>query len=38
LQVTTQSNPTVADLLIPLVGVTDRGVHDEATFVSWRGR
>jgi fatty-acyl-CoA synthase len=34
--VITQSNPTVADLLTPLVDVTDRGVHDEATFVSWR--
>ena len=35
-QVTTPPNPTVADLLIPLVDVTDRGVHDEGTFVSWR--
>jgi fatty-acyl-CoA synthase len=34
--VTTPSNPTVADLLLPLVDVTDRGVHDEGTFVSWR--
>jgi fatty-acyl-CoA synthase len=28
-------NPTVTDLLVPLVDVTDRGVHDEHTFVSW---
>jgi fatty-acyl-CoA synthase len=33
--VTTPPNPTVADLLIPLVDVTDRGVHDEAGFASW---
>jgi fatty-acyl-CoA synthase len=28
-------NPTVADLLAPLVDVTDRGIHDETGFVSW---
>ncbi|MDT5067345.1 MAG: fatty-acyl-CoA synthase [Mycobacterium sp.] len=33
---TTPSNPTVADLLVPLVDVTDRGVHADGTFVSWR--
>ena len=31
-----QRNPTVADLLAPLVDVTDRGVHDEHGFVTWR--
>jgi fatty-acyl-CoA synthase len=34
--VTTPPNPTVADLLVPLVDVTDRGVHGDADFVSWR--
>jgi fatty-acyl-CoA synthase len=29
-------NPTVSDLLAPLVDVTDRGVHDETGFVTWR--
>ena len=31
-----ERNPTVSDLLAPLVDVTDRGVHDETGFVSWR--
>lgn len=30
------SNPTVSDLLEPLVDVTDRGVHDEHGYVAWR--
>jgi fatty-acyl-CoA synthase len=30
-----ERNPTVAELLAPLVDVTDRGIHDEAGFVSW---
>jgi fatty-acyl-CoA synthase len=34
--VTADRNPTVADLLAPLVDVTDRGIHDENGFVSWR--
>ncbi|BBZ30476.1 acyl-CoA synthetase [Mycolicibacterium madagascariense] len=29
-------NPTVADLLTPLVDVTDRGVHERDSFVCWR--
>jgi fatty-acyl-CoA synthase len=29
-------NPTVADLLAPLVDVTDRGVYEGDSFVSWR--
>jgi fatty-acyl-CoA synthase len=29
-------NPTVAQLLAPLVDVTDRGVHEGDSFVSWR--
>ena len=32
----TERNPTVADLLTPLIDVTDRGIHDETGFVSWR--
>ena len=32
----TDRNPTVADLLAPLVDVADRGIHDETGFVSWR--
>jgi fatty-acyl-CoA synthase len=28
-------NPTVAELLAPLVDVTDRGIHDETGFVTW---
>lgn len=31
-----QRNPTVSQLLAELVDVTDRGVHDESGFVSWR--
>jgi fatty-acyl-CoA synthase len=31
-----QRNPTVSDLLAPLVDVTDRGVHDEDGFVAYR--
>jgi fatty-acyl-CoA synthase len=30
-----QRNPTVGDLLRPLVDVTDRGVHDGDSFTSW---
>jgi fatty-acyl-CoA synthase len=30
-----ERNPTVADLLAPLVDVTDRGIHDETGFVTW---
>ena len=30
-----QRNPTVGDLLRPLVDVTDRGVHDGDGFTSW---
>lgn len=33
---TAARNPTVAELLAPLVDVTDRGVHDENGFVTWR--
>ncbi len=33
---TAPPNPTVTELLAPLVDVTDRGVHDEDSFVSWR--
>lgn len=29
-------HPTVGDLLRPLVDVTDRGVYDDESFVSWR--
>lgn len=29
-------NPTVSDLLAPLVDVTDRGIHDEHGFVTYR--
>jgi fatty-acyl-CoA synthase len=32
----TDALPTVADLLAPLVGIDDRGVHFEDSFVSWR--
>ena len=32
----TDRNPTIADLLAPLVDVADRGIHDETGFVSWR--
>ena len=32
----TQPNPTVSDLLTPLVDVTDRGIHDEHGFVTYR--
>jgi fatty-acyl-CoA synthase len=28
-------NPTVAELLAPLVDVRDRGIHDETGFVTW---
>jgi fatty-acyl-CoA synthase len=28
-------NPTVSELLAPLVDVTDRGIHDETGFVTW---
>ncbi|WP_319451001.1 MULTISPECIES: long-chain-fatty-acid--CoA ligase FadD17 [unclassified Mycobacterium] len=28
-------NPTVAELLVPLVDVTDRGIHNETGFVTW---
>ena len=31
-----EPNPTVADLLRPLVDVTDRGIADEHGFVTWR--
>jgi fatty-acyl-CoA synthase len=34
--VTDERNPTVTDLLAPLVGVTDRGVYEGDSFVSWR--
>jgi fatty-acyl-CoA synthase len=34
--VTEERNPTVTELLAPLVDVTDRGVHDDGTFVTWR--
>ncbi|MDT5108518.1 MAG: fatty-acyl-CoA synthase [Mycobacterium sp.] len=30
-----ERNPTVAELLAPLVDVTDRGIHDETGFVTW---
>ncbi len=30
------AGPTVAELLVPLAGVTDRGVHEEDSFTSWR--
>lgn len=30
------TGPTVGELLAPLVDVTDRGVHDEDSFTSWR--
>ncbi|MDT5358937.1 MAG: fatty-acyl-CoA synthase [Mycobacterium sp.] len=33
---TAARNPTVSDLLAPLVDVTDRGVQDETGSVSWR--
>lgn len=33
---TTDRNPTVADLLAPLVDVTDRGVYEGDCFVGWR--
>ena len=33
---TDQRNPTVSDLLAPLVDVTDRGIHDEHGFVTYR--
>lgn len=29
-------NPTVTELLAPLIDVTDRGVHEGDSFVSWR--
>lgn len=32
----TPLNPTVGDLVLPLAGVTDRGVHDGENFISWR--
>jgi fatty-acyl-CoA synthase len=28
-------NPTISELLAPLVDVTDRGIHDETGFVTW---
>jgi fatty-acyl-CoA synthase len=34
--VTEERNPTVTDLLAPLVDVTDRGVYEGDSFVSWR--
>jgi fatty-acyl-CoA synthase len=34
--VTAERNPTVTDLLAPLVDVTDRGVYEGDSFVSWR--
>jgi fatty-acyl-CoA synthase len=34
--VNVELNPTVTELLAPLVEVTDRGVHDDGTFVTWR--
>jgi fatty-acyl-CoA synthase len=34
--VTEVRNPTVTDLLAPLVDVTDRGVYDGDSFVTWR--
>jgi fatty-acyl-CoA synthase len=30
------TNPTVTDLLVPLADITDRGVHFEDSFTSWR--
>jgi len=33
--VTEERNPTVTDLLTPLVDVTDRGVYDGDSFVTW---
>lgn len=33
---TLERNPTVTDLLKPLADVTDRGVHEDDSFVSWR--
>ncbi|MDT5150099.1 MAG: fatty-acyl-CoA synthase [Mycobacterium sp.] len=33
---TEERNPTVTDLLAPLVDVTDRGVYEGDSFVSWR--
>ncbi len=33
---TEERHPTVTELLAPLVDVTDRGVHQEDSFVSWR--
>lgn len=32
---TEETNPTVADLLEPLANVTDRGVYEDDSFVSW---
>jgi fatty-acyl-CoA synthase len=34
--VSSPRNPTVGDLLLPLVDVTDRGVHEGDSFISWR--
>ena len=34
-QVTEDRNPTVTDLLVPLVDVVDRGVYEGDSFVSW---
>ena len=33
---TAPPNPTVTELLVPLVDVTDRGVHEGDSFVTWR--
>jgi fatty-acyl-CoA synthase len=34
--VTAPPNPTVTELLVPLADVTDRGVHEGDSFVTWR--